>query len=101
MLLIGPLQPWLAMWPDQQPPHLHTPPYIPLPPPPPPAEWQSAAEQLYDPKPLLLAEQHASAAALAERQRDGGKSVGLADCLEVGGGGEKREDGKGRESFTA
>lgn len=48
-------------------------------------EWQSAAEQLYDPKPLLSAEQHASAAALAERQRDGGKSVGLADCLEVGG----------------
>lgn len=48
------------------------------------AEWQSAAEQLYDPKPLLAAEQHASASALADRQRDGGKSVGLADCLEVG-----------------
>lgn len=51
-----------------------------------PTEWQNAAEQLYDPKPLLSAEQHASAVALAERQRDGGKSVGLADCLEVGGG---------------
>jgi hypothetical protein len=48
------------------------------------AEWQSAAAQLYDPEPLLRSEQDASAAALAERQRDGGKSVTLADCLEVG-----------------
>jgi hypothetical protein len=48
------------------------------------AEWQEAAAQLYDADPLLHAERDASAVALAEKQRDGGKSVTLADCLEVG-----------------
>lgn len=51
------------------------------------AEWQEAAQQRYEAAPLLQAEAHASAAALAERHRDGGKSVSLADCLEVGTGG--------------
>lgn len=48
-----------------------------------PAEWQQAAAALYEPEPLLRAEQDASALALADKQRDGGKRVTLADCLEV------------------
>lgn len=47
------------------------------------AEWQQAAAALYEPEPLLRAEQDASALALADKQRDGGKRVTLADCLET------------------
>jgi hypothetical protein len=43
------------------------------------------AQQLYDTEPLLAVQQHPSAQALADKQRDGGKSVTLAECLEVGG----------------
>lgn len=52
-----------------------------------PAEWSDAWRQRYSADPLLRPPQHASARELAERRREGGKGVTLAECLEVGRGG--------------
>ena len=65
------------------------------------AEWQLAAQAQYDAAAAQRPEQHATAIAVERARREGGKSVSLAECVEVRWPLPGRADSPGSAGATA